>query len=174
MGCKYGKTIKYLENSNLLDTASLKNWATEMFVVKLLNFLRLKWVVLFFLSRCTAWWPLPVLWFFTVRERTKWNKSRLERCPSPHRHTFQARSEVTYFVFDFKIYIAEVFSEVQQFRSTNLLCRLLEEGKLAEADKKKDEVEEKQRERRKEMAKRGEEHIPRFFRWEKIQFIITH
>ncbi|XP_045898507.1 oxysterol-binding protein-related protein 6-like isoform X2 [Micropterus dolomieu] len=42
--------------------------------------------------------------------------------------------------------------------------RLLEEGKVAEADKKKDEVEEKQRERRKELAKRGEEHIPRFFR----------
>ncbi|XP_040918193.1 oxysterol-binding protein-related protein 7-like isoform X1 [Toxotes jaculatrix] len=42
--------------------------------------------------------------------------------------------------------------------------RLLEEGKVAEADKRKDEVEEKQRERRKEMAKRGEEHIPRFFR----------
>ncbi|KAM4716932.1 oxysterol-binding protein-related protein 6-like isoform 2-T2 [Anableps anableps] len=42
--------------------------------------------------------------------------------------------------------------------------RLLEEGKVAEADKKKDEVEEKQRERRKEMAKTGEEHIPRFFR----------
>ncbi|XP_028267959.1 oxysterol-binding protein-related protein 6-like isoform X2 [Parambassis ranga] len=42
--------------------------------------------------------------------------------------------------------------------------RLLEEGKVAEADKKKDEVEEKQRERRKQMAKKGEEHIPRFFR----------
>uniref|UniRef100_A0A3P9NH21 Oxysterol-binding protein n=1 Tax=Poecilia reticulata TaxID=8081 RepID=A0A3P9NH21_POERE len=42
--------------------------------------------------------------------------------------------------------------------------RLLEEGKVAEADKKKDQVEEKQRDRRKEMAKRGEEHIPRFFR----------
>ncbi|KAI3360333.1 hypothetical protein L3Q82_014645 [Scortum barcoo] len=42
--------------------------------------------------------------------------------------------------------------------------RLLEEGKVVEADKKKDEVEEKQRERRKEMAKRGEEHIPRFFK----------
>ncbi|XP_036004531.1 oxysterol-binding protein-related protein 6 isoform X2 [Fundulus heteroclitus] len=42
--------------------------------------------------------------------------------------------------------------------------RLLEEGKVAEADKKKDEVEEKQRERRKEMDKRGEEHVPRFFR----------
>ncbi|XP_071357511.1 oxysterol-binding protein-related protein 7-like isoform X2 [Trachinotus anak] len=42
--------------------------------------------------------------------------------------------------------------------------RLLEEGKVTEADKKKDEVEEKQRERRKEMAKRGEEHMPRFFR----------
>ncbi|XP_017287709.1 oxysterol-binding protein-related protein 7 isoform X3 [Kryptolebias marmoratus] len=42
--------------------------------------------------------------------------------------------------------------------------RLLEAGKVAEADKRKDEVEEKQRERRKEMAKKGEEHIPRFFR----------
>lgn len=42
--------------------------------------------------------------------------------------------------------------------------RLLEEGKVAEADKRKDEVEEKQRERRKEMGKRGEEHTPRFFR----------
>uniref|UniRef100_A0A3B4F016 Oxysterol-binding protein-related protein 7-like n=1 Tax=Pundamilia nyererei TaxID=303518 RepID=A0A3B4F016_9CICH len=42
--------------------------------------------------------------------------------------------------------------------------RLLEEGKIAEADKRKDEVEENQRERRKEMAKKGEEHIPRFFR----------
>ncbi|KAM9843267.1 oxysterol-binding protein-related protein 7-like isoform 2-T3 [Aulostomus maculatus] len=42
--------------------------------------------------------------------------------------------------------------------------RLLEEGKVAEADKKKDEVEEKQRDRRKEMAKSGEEHSPRFFR----------
>ncbi|XP_027013318.2 oxysterol-binding protein-related protein 6-like [Tachysurus fulvidraco] len=42
--------------------------------------------------------------------------------------------------------------------------RLLENGKVAEADKRKDEVEEKQRERRKELAKRGEEHIPRFFR----------
>nr|XP_046272160.1 oxysterol-binding protein-related protein 7-like isoform X2 [Scatophagus argus] len=42
--------------------------------------------------------------------------------------------------------------------------RLLEEGKVAEADKKKDEVEEKQRQRRKEMANRGEEHAPRFFR----------
>ncbi|XP_037545225.1 oxysterol-binding protein-related protein 6 [Nematolebias whitei] len=42
--------------------------------------------------------------------------------------------------------------------------RLLEEGKVEEADKKKDEVEEKQRDRRKEMAKKGEEHIPRFFK----------
>nr|XP_015824764.2 oxysterol-binding protein-related protein 7 isoform X2 [Nothobranchius furzeri] len=42
--------------------------------------------------------------------------------------------------------------------------RLLEEGKVMEADKKKDEIEEKQRERRKEIARRGEEHIPRFFR----------
>ncbi|KAI5607257.1 oxysterol-binding protein-related protein 7, partial [Silurus asotus] len=42
--------------------------------------------------------------------------------------------------------------------------RLLEEGKVAESDKCKDEVEEKQRERRKELAKRGQEHIPRFFR----------
>ncbi|XP_062859831.1 oxysterol-binding protein-related protein 7 [Trichomycterus rosablanca] len=42
--------------------------------------------------------------------------------------------------------------------------RMLEEGRVNEADKKKDEVEEKQRERRKHLAKRGEEHIPRFFR----------
>ncbi|XP_020509752.2 oxysterol-binding protein-related protein 7 isoform X1 [Labrus bergylta] len=42
--------------------------------------------------------------------------------------------------------------------------RLLEEGKVVEADKKKDEVEEKQRERRKEMEKKGQEHNPRFFR----------
>ncbi|XP_039520840.1 oxysterol-binding protein-related protein 7 isoform X2 [Pimephales promelas] len=42
--------------------------------------------------------------------------------------------------------------------------RLLEEGKIQETDKKKDEVEEKQRERRKILAKKGEEHIPRFFR----------
>ncbi|KAM6897474.1 LOW QUALITY PROTEIN: oxysterol-binding protein-related protein 7 [Xenentodon cancila] len=42
--------------------------------------------------------------------------------------------------------------------------RMLEEGKVAEADKKKDEIEEIQRERRKEFAKRGEEHVPRFFK----------
>lgn len=42
--------------------------------------------------------------------------------------------------------------------------RLLEEGKVDECDKKKDEVEEKQRERRKILAKKGEDHIPRFFR----------
>ncbi|XP_043110067.1 oxysterol-binding protein-related protein 7 [Puntigrus tetrazona] len=42
--------------------------------------------------------------------------------------------------------------------------RLLEEGKIEETDKTKDEVEEKQRERRKILGKRGEEHIPRFFR----------
>ncbi|XP_058609391.1 oxysterol-binding protein-related protein 6-like isoform X3 [Onychostoma macrolepis] len=41
--------------------------------------------------------------------------------------------------------------------------RLLEEGKVEEADKRKDEIEEKQRERRKAMAKRSEEHVPRFF-----------
>ncbi|XP_064171286.1 oxysterol-binding protein-related protein 7-like isoform X2 [Anguilla rostrata] len=41
--------------------------------------------------------------------------------------------------------------------------RLLEEGKVNEADKKKDELEEKQRERRRAMEKRGEKHIPRFF-----------
>ncbi|CAM4635629.1 unnamed protein product [Leuciscus chuanchicus] len=41
--------------------------------------------------------------------------------------------------------------------------RLLEQGKVVEADKCKDEMEEKQRDRRKAMAKRGEEHVPRFF-----------
>ncbi|XP_039992213.1 oxysterol-binding protein-related protein 7 [Xiphias gladius] len=42
--------------------------------------------------------------------------------------------------------------------------RLLEEGKVDDADRKKDEIEENQRERRKELAKRGEEHVPRFFK----------
>ncbi|XP_051526776.1 oxysterol-binding protein-related protein 7-like isoform X2 [Myxocyprinus asiaticus] len=42
--------------------------------------------------------------------------------------------------------------------------RLLEEGKVEEADKRKDEIEGKQRERRKELAKKGQEHVPRFFK----------
>ncbi|XP_048846491.1 oxysterol-binding protein-related protein 7-like isoform X2 [Brienomyrus brachyistius] len=42
--------------------------------------------------------------------------------------------------------------------------RLLEEGMVNEADKRKDEVEEKQRERRKLLAKKGQVHVPRFFR----------
>ncbi|XP_016889399.1 oxysterol-binding protein-related protein 7 isoform X4 [Cynoglossus semilaevis] len=42
--------------------------------------------------------------------------------------------------------------------------RLLEEGKVEEADKKKDNIEEIQRERRKALSKRGQEHVPRFFR----------
>ncbi len=41
---------------------------------------------------------------------------------------------------------------------------MLEEGKVDEADIKKDEIEERQREWRKELSKRGEEHVPRFFR----------
>lgn len=44
------------------------------------------------------------------------------------------------------------------------LRRMLEEGKVEESDKKKDDIEEYQRERRKELAKRGEEHVPRFFK----------
>ncbi|XP_041818096.1 oxysterol-binding protein-related protein 7 isoform X1 [Chelmon rostratus] len=42
--------------------------------------------------------------------------------------------------------------------------RMLEEGKVDEADRKKDDIEEFQRERRKELSKRGEEHVPRFFK----------
>ena len=42
--------------------------------------------------------------------------------------------------------------------------RLLEEGKVSEADKKKDEIENKQRDRRLLMTKNGEEHVPRFFK----------
>uniref|UniRef100_A0A4W6DXN6 Oxysterol-binding protein n=1 Tax=Lates calcarifer TaxID=8187 RepID=A0A4W6DXN6_LATCA len=42
--------------------------------------------------------------------------------------------------------------------------RMLEEGKVDEADRKKDEIEEIQRERRKELTKKGEEHVPRFFK----------
>lgn len=41
---------------------------------------------------------------------------------------------------------------------------MLEEGRVEESDKKKDEVEETQRERRKFLGKKGEQHIPRFFR----------
>uniref|UniRef100_A0A674DPF9 Oxysterol-binding protein n=1 Tax=Salmo trutta TaxID=8032 RepID=A0A674DPF9_SALTR len=44
--------------------------------------------------------------------------------------------------------------------------RILEEGDVAGADSKKEEVEQKQRDRRKELAKKGEEHVPRFFRKE--------
>ncbi|XP_074475712.1 oxysterol-binding protein-related protein 7 isoform X2 [Sebastes fasciatus] len=42
--------------------------------------------------------------------------------------------------------------------------RMLEEGEMDEADRKKDDIEEFQRERRKELAKRGQEHVPRFFK----------
>uniref|UniRef100_A0A8C6M1C4 Oxysterol-binding protein n=1 Tax=Nothobranchius furzeri TaxID=105023 RepID=A0A8C6M1C4_NOTFU len=42
--------------------------------------------------------------------------------------------------------------------------RMLEEGNVSGADRKKDEIEELQRERRKELAKKGSEHTPRFFR----------
>uniref|UniRef100_A0A671WS88 Oxysterol-binding protein n=1 Tax=Sparus aurata TaxID=8175 RepID=A0A671WS88_SPAAU len=42
--------------------------------------------------------------------------------------------------------------------------RLLEEGKVEESDRKKDDLEEFQRERRKELSKQGEEHVPRFFK----------
>lgn len=42
--------------------------------------------------------------------------------------------------------------------------RMLEVGKVDDSDKKKDEVEEMQRERRKQQAKKGEEHQPRFFK----------
>ncbi|KAG7227741.1 hypothetical protein INR49_029506 [Caranx melampygus] len=41
---------------------------------------------------------------------------------------------------------------------------MLEEGKVDESDIKKDEIEGLQRERRKELAKKGEEHVPRFFK----------
>lgn len=37
---------------------------------------------------------------------------------------------------------------------------------MEEADKKKDNIEEIQRERRKALSKRGQEHVPRFFRYE--------
>nr|XP_057924415.1 oxysterol-binding protein-related protein 7 isoform X2 [Doryrhamphus excisus] len=42
--------------------------------------------------------------------------------------------------------------------------RMLEEGRVEETDIKKDEIEEMQRERRKELCKKGEEHVPSFFR----------
>ena len=43
---------------------------------------------------------------------------------------------------------------------------MLEDGMVEESDKKKDELEEMQRERRRQMTKRGEEHIPRFFKYD--------
>lgn len=67
----------------------------------------------------------------------------------------------------------EFFADaVIEANHTLFSLRLLEEGKLSEADKKKDEVEEKQRERRKEMAKKGEEHVPRFFVWVTMSYFI--
>lgn len=42
--------------------------------------------------------------------------------------------------------------------------RMLEEGLVDKVDRKKDEIEELQRLRRKELAKKGEEHVPRFFK----------
>lgn len=41
---------------------------------------------------------------------------------------------------------------------------MLEDGQVDEADRKKDVIEEIQREWRKELSKRGEEYIPRFFK----------
>lgn len=41
---------------------------------------------------------------------------------------------------------------------------MLEEGKVEEADRRKDEIEDNQRERRKELGKHGDEHVPRFFK----------
>lgn len=48
--------------------------------------------------------------------------------------------------------------------------RMLEEGKVDESDKRKDEIEEYQRERRKALNKLGEEHVPRFFKWAFFSF----
>ncbi|KAL0984225.1 hypothetical protein UPYG_G00138760 [Umbra pygmaea] len=42
--------------------------------------------------------------------------------------------------------------------------RMLEEGRVDDCDKFKEEVEDRQRERRKQLVKKGEEHIPRFFK----------
>ncbi|XP_069015899.1 oxysterol-binding protein-related protein 7 [Embiotoca jacksoni] len=42
--------------------------------------------------------------------------------------------------------------------------QMLEKGKVEESDKKKDDIEAIQRERRKDLAKKGEEHVPRFFK----------
>lgn len=49
---------------------------------------------------------------------------------------------------------------------------MLEEGKVDETDRKKDEIEEFQRERRKELSKRGEEHVPRFFKYVFFVFLV--
>lgn len=86
----------------------------------------------------------------------------------------QTRSNEQLLYFILKHILFKFFSAVWQAPFHSLSYRLLEEGKVAEADKKKDQVEEKQRERRKEMAKRGEEHIPRFFRLETKILIYNH
>ncbi|CAB1312024.1 unnamed protein product, partial [Coregonus sp. 'balchen'] len=42
--------------------------------------------------------------------------------------------------------------------------RMLEDGRVDDCDKFKEEVEDMQRERRKQLAKKGQEHMPRFFK----------
>ncbi|KAL2078127.1 hypothetical protein ACEWY4_025812 [Coilia grayii] len=42
--------------------------------------------------------------------------------------------------------------------------RFLEEGRIEDTDRVKDEIEDRQRERRKVMSNKGEDHVPRFFR----------
>lgn len=45
-----------------------------------------------------------------------------------------------------------------------LFLRMLEDGRVDDCDKFKEEVEDTQRERRKQLAKKGQEHTPRFFK----------
>ncbi|XP_060714637.1 oxysterol-binding protein-related protein 7 isoform X2 [Tachysurus vachellii] len=82
----------------------------------------------------------------------------------------QPKDSILYYGFSsFAMEMNELTPELEPFlplTDTRLRPdqRLLEEGSVEEADKKKDEVEETQREQRKILAKRGEQHIPRFFR----------
>lgn len=45
-----------------------------------------------------------------------------------------------------------------------IFLRMLEDGRVDDCDKFKEEVEAMQRERRKQLAKKGQEHTPRFFK----------
>uniref|UniRef100_A0AAY4CUW2 Oxysterol-binding protein n=1 Tax=Denticeps clupeoides TaxID=299321 RepID=A0AAY4CUW2_9TELE len=82
----------------------------------------------------------------------------------------QPKDSILYFGFSsFAIELNELTGDLQPLlppTDTRLRPdqRMLEEGRIEETDRRKDEIEERQRERRKTQSKTGEEHVPRFFR----------